>query len=202
MHIFNITFLLFGICLSKHVVAISKSPRNLEIDPDIQDMDTRYPNPFAAFWQQGLVPGEGFPQIGMSAYGYGLPGLGLSPFLTPDALILAGVGKGEISEDDLKHAEEEMYNFDWLKGNDKKHGQYHHNKDGGYDDTEDYDGNGPDPDYPGCFKGEDCDQVGDDADDHHNNYHHHYHDNGGGTSVLPSKKLFSAIAMAATALIS
>ncbi|KAI8319494.1 hypothetical protein GQ54DRAFT_313531, partial [Martensiomyces pterosporus] len=73
-------------------------------------------SPFNAFWNEGLVPGQGFPQIGMSAYGYGLPGLGLTPFLAPDAAILAGAGEGEISEKDLDHLDEEQYGLDYLQG--------------------------------------------------------------------------------------
>ncbi|KAJ2121358.1 hypothetical protein IW147_004321 [Coemansia sp. RSA 720] len=98
-------------------------------------MDARYQNPFAAFWTQGIVPGQGFPQVGMSAYGYGLPGYGLQRFLSPDAQILAGVGEGEISGHDLKHMDDKVNGYDRFK------------------DT-------GDPAYPGCFKSENCGSNG------------------------------------------
>ncbi|KAJ2378177.1 hypothetical protein H4S02_007442 [Coemansia sp. RSA 2611] len=80
--------------------------------PSVEGMDARYQNPFVAFWNQGLVPGQGFPQVGMSAYGYGLPGLGLRRFLSPDALILAGAGEGEINGHDLNHMDDQVYGYD------------------------------------------------------------------------------------------
>ncbi|KAJ2469019.1 hypothetical protein EV174_006253, partial [Coemansia sp. RSA 2320] len=107
------------------------------------DMGNRHNSPFAAFWNQGIVPGQGFPQIGMSAYGYGLPGLGLSQYLTPDALILAGVGNGEITEHDLNNLDRQAYGFDRFKNAAAAAAAPV--------------GGGPDPTYPGRFKSEDCD---------------------------------------------
>ncbi|KAJ2749342.1 hypothetical protein IWQ56_007250, partial [Coemansia nantahalensis] len=106
--------------------------------PGVDGMGAQYRSPFSAFMNQGLVPGQGFPQVGMSAYGYGLPGLGLDQFLSPDAQILAGVGEGAISGHDLNNID---------------------NRVNGYDQFKDTEGarSKPDPAYPGCFKSEDCD---------------------------------------------
>ncbi|KAJ2192002.1 hypothetical protein IW145_006785, partial [Coemansia sp. RSA 521] len=111
--------------------------------PAVEGMDARYQNPFAAFWSQGIVPGQGFPQVGMSAYGYGLPGYGLQQFLNPDAQILAGAGEGEISNHDLKHMDDKVNGYDRFK--DKG-----------------------DPAYPGCFKSENC---GSNEHDEYNHQH-------------------------------
>ncbi|KAJ2833178.1 hypothetical protein GGI24_000943 [Coemansia furcata] len=112
-------------------------------------MGSRYNSPFAAFWNQGIVPGQGFPQVGMSAYGYGLPGLGLTQFLSPDAAILEGAGKGEINEHDLNNIDRQEYGLDRFKAND----------------------NGGDPAYPGRFKNEDNND-----DDSVPQRHRHRHD--------------------------
>ncbi|KAJ2829923.1 hypothetical protein IWW50_000569 [Coemansia erecta] len=131
--------------------------------PAVEGMDARYQNPFAAFWNQGVVPGQGFAQVGMSAYGYGLPGLGLQRFLNPDALILAGAGEGEISGNDLNHMDNQAYGYGRFKDND---GQK----------------NKGDPAYPGCFKSENCDPngnaVGVDDDGYEGHRHHYYHNLG------------------------
>ncbi|KAJ2776793.1 hypothetical protein H4R18_005475 [Coemansia javaensis] len=102
----------------------------------VEGMGERYRSPFAAFWNQGLVPGQGFPQVGMSAYGYGLPGLGLGQFVSPDAQILAGAGSGEISSHDLDRLDDKINGYDRFKEGTHR---------------------APDPAYPGCFKSEDCD---------------------------------------------
>ncbi|KAJ1836012.1 hypothetical protein IWW55_004679 [Coemansia sp. RSA 2706] len=132
--------------------------------PSVEGMDARYQNPFAAFWNQGLVPGQGFPQVGMSAYGYGLPGFGLRRFLNPDALILAGAGEGEINEHDLSHMDDQVYGYNRFK------------------DNENQDESRPDPAYPGCFKGEECNDnqaIDDDgSDDGSRHHYHHYHNAG------------------------
>ncbi|KAJ1802573.1 hypothetical protein LPJ75_006147, partial [Coemansia sp. RSA 2598] len=104
--------------------------------PGVEGMNARYSSPFAAFWNQGLVPGQGFPQIGMSAYGYGLPGLGLAQFLNPDVQILRGVGEGEITEDDLKHLDNSVNGYDRFK---EHSGDVYRQ---------------PDPAFPGHFKNE------------------------------------------------
>ncbi|KAJ1662091.1 hypothetical protein IW140_006264 [Coemansia sp. RSA 1813] len=147
--------------------------------PSVEGMDEHDANPFAAFWNQGLVPGQGFPQIGMSAYGYGLPGLGLSGFLSPDTLILEGAGHGEISNKDLDNMDDKIYGFDRFKTDKNNNG-----------------GRPQDPEYPGCFPNEDCD----DADEHR--YHHHNHhdyDNyhGAGSSMRSHLSLITAIVAAA-----
>ncbi|KAJ2258754.1 hypothetical protein GGI13_000481 [Coemansia sp. RSA 455] len=117
-------------------------------------MGSRYNSPFAAYWNQGIVPGQGFPQVGMSAYGYGLPGLGLTQFLNPDVAILEGAGKGEINEHDLDYIDRQQYGLDRFKeGN-----------------------NGPDPAYPGKFKNEDNDDSDDSAPQRHNHHHRHEYD--------------------------
>ncbi|KAJ2691677.1 hypothetical protein H4R19_006312, partial [Coemansia spiralis] len=85
--------------------------------PGVDGMGGQYRSPFAAFWNQGLVPGQGFPQVGMSAYGYGLPGLGLGQFVSPDAQILAGAGEGEISGHDLDNIDNRVNGYDRLKDN-------------------------------------------------------------------------------------
>ncbi|KAJ1926304.1 hypothetical protein FBU59_007327 [Linderina macrospora] len=124
-------------------------------------------NPFQAYWYQGIVPGQGLPQIGMSAYGYGLPGLGLDDYLVPGAAILAGAGEGEIDDKDLDHLDEHIHGLDAIKG-------------GGYE----HDGHG-DPDYPGHFKGEDGydDKYNDDDDVPHHHYHHYHHN--AASSLVP-----------------
>ncbi|KAJ2014436.1 hypothetical protein IWW57_005870 [Coemansia sp. S610] len=132
-------------------------------------MGSRYNSPFAAFWNQGIVPGQGFPQVGMSAYGYGLPGLGLTQFLSPDAAILEGVGKGEISEHDLNNIDRQEYGLDRLKGEV---------------------GNGsPDPTYPGKFKSEDNDYV----PQRHGRHRHEYDDSSAAHSALQLATLTAAM---------
>ncbi|KAJ2610893.1 hypothetical protein H4S08_003418 [Coemansia sp. RSA 1365] len=134
--------------------------------PGFDSMNRHDRSPFAAFWNQGLVPGQGFPQVGMSAYGYGLPELGLNGVLSSDALILAGAGQGKINNHDLEKLDNQIYNYDQFKDNESH-------------------GNKPDPTYPGCFKSEDCDANGNavgHVDDGNNGrpdstyHHHHYHD--------------------------
>ncbi|KAJ2444838.1 hypothetical protein GGF42_006184 [Coemansia sp. RSA 2424] len=99
----------------------------------------------------------------MSAYGYGLPGLGLTQFLSPDAVILEGAGKGEINEHDLDNIDRQEYGLDRFKaGSSNNNG-------------------GPDPAYPGRFKSEDNDNDDDAAPQRHNHYHRHGYDN---SSVL------------------
>ncbi|PIA13254.1 hypothetical protein COEREDRAFT_11606 [Coemansia reversa NRRL 1564] len=133
--------------------------------PEFDGMNGNDRSPFAAFWNQGLVPGQGFPQVGMSAYGYGLPELGLNGVLGSDALILAGAGQGKINNHDLEKLDNHLYNYDQFKDNESR-------------------GSKPDPTYPGCFKSEDCDTNGNAVGhvDNGNNgrpdstYHHYYHD--------------------------
>ncbi|KAJ2523298.1 hypothetical protein GGI11_000195 [Coemansia sp. RSA 2049] len=104
----------------------------------VEGMGDRESSPFAAFWNQGLVPGQGFPQVGMSAYGYALPGLGLNGFLSPDALILARAGQGDVTNKDLDRIDDSVYGgFDRPRDSDGAHAQ-------------------PDPAYPGCFASERC----------------------------------------------
>ncbi|KAJ2759866.1 hypothetical protein H4S06_002019 [Coemansia sp. BCRC 34490] len=105
----------------------------------VEGMGDREASPFAAFWNQGLVPGQGFPQVGMSAYGYALPGLGLNGFLSPDALILARAGQGDVTNKDLDRIDDSVYggSFDRPKDSDAAHAH-------------------PDPAYPGCFASERC----------------------------------------------
>ncbi|KAJ2659189.1 hypothetical protein IWW48_003625 [Coemansia sp. RSA 1200] len=105
--------------------------------PAVEGMGDRESSPFAAFWNQGLVPGQGFPQVGMSAYGYALPGLGLNGFLSPDALILARAGQGDVTSKDLDRIDDSVYGFDRSKDSAAAHAQ-------------------PDPAYPGCFASERC----------------------------------------------
>ncbi|KAJ2556436.1 hypothetical protein EV175_002007 [Coemansia sp. RSA 1933] len=147
--------------------------------PSVEGMGEHDANPFVAFWNQGLVPGQGFPQIGMSAYGYGLPGLGLSGFLTPDAVILEGAGHGEINDKDLNNIDDRIYGFDRFKAD--KHSGGGHGEEG-------------DPAYPGCFANEDCD------DNKERRYHHHEHYRGTGSSVLHSQFTLIAAIVAATAV--
>ncbi|KAJ1989218.1 hypothetical protein GGI26_005198 [Coemansia sp. RSA 1358] len=154
--------------------------------PGVEGMNERYSNPFAAFINQGLVPGQGFPQMGMSAYGYGLPGLGLSRFLNPDAVILEGAGKGEISDKDLDNLDNKVYGYDRFKADSNK--------------GADREG---DPAYPGCLPNEDCGQR-DDCDDeevdhrhHHHNYNRNEHYHNSGTSMYAHCSLATAAAIAA-----
>ncbi|KAJ2741891.1 hypothetical protein GGI20_004866 [Coemansia sp. BCRC 34301] len=145
-------------------------------------MGSRYNSPFAAFWNQGIVPGQGFPQVGMSAYGYGLPGLGLSQFLNPDAVILEGAGKGEINGHDLDNIDRLNYGFDRLKADANNNGS------------------GPDPTYPGRFKSEDYNDNSNDDDaeepHRHNHYHHHGFDNSSVVHATSSAlQLLSLIAL-------
>ncbi|KAJ1934418.1 hypothetical protein EC988_008817 [Linderina pennispora] len=118
-------------------------------------------NPFQAYWYQGIVPGQGLPQIGMSAYGYGLPGFGLEDYLAPGAAILAGAGEGEIDNKDLDRLDNQVHGLDAIKGE-------------GYGNTVH-----GDPDYPGHFKDEDRydDRHDDDDDGGHHHHYHHYHYN-------------------------
>ncbi|KAJ2718950.1 hypothetical protein GGI07_005497 [Coemansia sp. Benny D115] len=95
-----------------------------------------YGGPFASFWNQGMIPGQGFPQIGMSSYGYGLPGYGMSQYMSPDAQILAGVGEGSISKDDIKALEDKMNGYSQFK------------------DSTQLQRNHPDPAFPGQFSSE------------------------------------------------
>ncbi|KAJ1800286.1 hypothetical protein LPJ59_001209 [Coemansia sp. RSA 2399] len=143
--------------------------------PSVEGMGERDPSPFAAFWNQGLVPGQGFPQIGMSAYGYGLPGLGLSGYLTPDSVILEGAGHGEINDKDLDNMDDKIYGFDRFK-TDKHNGA-----------------RGGDPAYPGCFANEDCD----DTKERRNHHHEYDHYHGAGSSVHAQLSLITAIVAAA-----
>ncbi|KAJ2632470.1 hypothetical protein H4R22_001242 [Coemansia sp. RSA 1290] len=46
------------------------------------------------------------PMSSMSSYGYALPGMGLQQFANPDAMILNGAGKGQISHHDLKNMDD------------------------------------------------------------------------------------------------
>ncbi|KAJ2162783.1 hypothetical protein GGF46_000344 [Coemansia sp. RSA 552] len=130
-------------------------------------------SPFGAYEGQGLVPGSGFPQVGMSAYGYGLPELGLSQFVNHDANILAGAGEGEISGHDLKNMDKNMYGYDKYKadGEEKK----------------------PDPAYPGCFHGEECDEGGRSG----NGHHHCYHDSAAPAGYTTRYAVVMAVAVAA-----
>ncbi|KAJ2800324.1 hypothetical protein H4R20_004107 [Coemansia guatemalensis] len=147
----------------------------------IDGMNEHDRSPFAAFWNQGLVPGQGFPQVGMSAYGYGLPGLGLGRYLDPDALILAGAGEGEINNQDLDNLDNEIYGYDRFKDNEGR-------------------GSRPDPAYPGCFKSENCNENGNAVGHVDNNYndrpdstyhHHHYHDSAAARTLGNSGGRFS-----------
>ncbi|KAJ2751748.1 hypothetical protein GGI19_004289 [Coemansia pectinata] len=141
-----------GICAPGACLPPSLGRRQLP--PPNGGMGSRYNSPFAAFWNQGIVPGQGFPQVGMSAYGYGLPGLGLTQFLNPDVAILEGAGKGEINEHDLDNIDRQQYGLDRFKeGN-----------------------NGPDPAYPGKFKNEDNDDNDDNMPQRHNHHHRHEYD--------------------------
>ncbi|KAJ1719726.1 hypothetical protein LPJ53_005561 [Coemansia erecta] len=131
--------------------------------PGVEGMNARYASPFAAFINQGLIPGQGFPQVGMSAYGFGLPGYGLTQFLNPDAQILRGAGEGEITEHDLQNLDNRVNGYDRFKDPEDVHRK-------------------PDPAFPGHFANEDCD---DDYEDEHGkpaeHYHHRHHDYNGAT---------------------
>ncbi|KAJ2908156.1 hypothetical protein GGI21_003170, partial [Coemansia aciculifera] len=86
-------------------------------------------------------------------------------FLSPDAIILEGAGKGEINEHDLDNIDRNEYGLDRFKADAGNNG-------------------GPDPAYPGRFKGEDHDTNYDDDDTaqqrhNHNHYHRHEYDNSG-----------------------
>ncbi|KAJ1653128.1 hypothetical protein GGF38_005202, partial [Coemansia sp. RSA 25] len=80
-------------------------------------------------------------------------------FLSPDAVILEGAGKGEINEHDLDNIDRQEYGLDRFKaGSSNNNG-------------------GPDPAYPGRFKSEDNDNDDDTAPQRHNHYHRHGYDN-------------------------
>ncbi|KAJ2851284.1 hypothetical protein J3B02_003577 [Coemansia erecta] len=149
--------------------------------PGVEGMNTRYASPFAAFWNQGLVPGQGLPQIGMSAYGYGLPGLGLAQFLNPDVQILKGVGEGEITENDVKHLENNVNGYDRFKepSNDNVHQR-------------------PDPAFPGHFKNEDDDDKHD--EERHDGHYRHKHDDYNSANMLVAQPNSVSAATAAAAL--
>ncbi|KAJ2732193.1 hypothetical protein IW152_003976 [Coemansia sp. BCRC 34962] len=105
----------------------------------------------------------------MSAYGYGLPGLGLTQFLSPDAAILEGVGKGEISKNDLNNIDRKEYGLDRFKAEA---------------------GNGcPDPTYPGRFKSEDDDDY---VPQRHGRQRHEY-DSSAARSALQLATLTAAV---------
>ncbi|KAJ2700566.1 hypothetical protein FB645_004962 [Coemansia sp. IMI 203386] len=147
--------------------------------PGVEGMNTRYSSPFAAFWNQGLVPGQGFPQIGMSSYGYGLPGLGLTQFINPDAQILKGVGEGEITENDLKNLENNVNGYDRFK--EPSYNNVHQQ---------------PDPAFPGHFKNEDYNDE-DDNGGHDGRYHHKHDDHNGAQHAA---QLSSGVALGAISL--
>ncbi|KAI7821277.1 hypothetical protein BX661DRAFT_173393 [Kickxella alabastrina] len=137
-----------------------------------------YANPFAAFWSQGIVPGQGFPQIGMSAYGYTLPGYGMSPYINPDANILNGVGKGQIKENDLNKIENKINGYDSFKAAAS--------------------GKGPDPAYPGRFSNESNDD--DDVKPAHKK-HSHNDDESNGSGCSQASGVLSLAAIAVSALV-
>ncbi|KAJ1730212.1 hypothetical protein LPJ61_003137 [Coemansia biformis] len=145
--------------------------------PGVEGMGARYRSPFAAFWNQGLAPGQGFPQVGMSAYGYALPGFGLGQFVSPDAQILAGAGEGVINEHDLDNIDSRVNGYDRFKDSGSGRSR-------------------PDPAYPGCFKGESC---GDNDDGPSYEHRHRYHDSGAGSSSGSRRAtlLWAAVASAA-----
>ncbi|KAJ2082708.1 hypothetical protein H4R24_001376 [Coemansia sp. RSA 988] len=140
--------------------------------PGIDGMNKQDSSPYAAFWNQGIVPGQGFPQVGMSAYGYGLPELGLGRYLDSDALILAGAGEGEINKHDLKNLDKQKYGYDQFKDNKGR-------------------GSKPDPAYPGCFNNENCNNNGNSVghvDDSYNDRpdktYHYYHDSAAAKTLV------------------
>ncbi|KAJ2453333.1 hypothetical protein EV183_002288 [Coemansia sp. RSA 2336] len=83
---------------------------------------------YSYHWMRQLASLQ-LQQQRMSSYGYALPGMGMQQFVNPDAMILNGVGEGQINHHDLKNMDDKVYE--------------------GLKETSD-------PSFPGCFKNEQC----------------------------------------------